>query len=155
MFTVYTRELKVNTRRSWMILFSQGTGLLIEAWKITKAVDIKLVRNNVGTLPFKLQIKDKHVLSKEEQETKEYDALAFKYVGIGFAPFMIGYTIYSLLYESHRGWYSFVITTLTQAVHLFGFALMIPQLIINYKLKSVAHMPLRSLTYKALNTVGE
>ena len=29
----------------------------------------------------------------------------------------------------------------------------IPQLIINWKLKSVAHMPVRSLTYKFLNTV--
>jgi hypothetical protein len=30
---------------------------------------------------------------------------------------------------------------------------MLPQLFINYKLKSVAHMPWRQMTYKALNTV--
>lgn len=29
---------------------------------------------------------------------------------------------------------------------------MTPQLFINYKLKSVAHLPWRMLTYKALNT---
>lgn len=89
-------------------------GLLIEAWKITKAVDIRLVPNPAGVLPYKVEIKDKHELSKEEQETKEYDKLAFRYVGIGFAPFMVAYTIYSLIYESHRGWYSFTISTLTQ-----------------------------------------
>lgn len=35
---------------------------------------------------------------------------------------------------------------------LSGFIMMTPQLFINYKLKSVAHLPWRMLTYKALNT---
>ena len=34
----------------------------------------------------------------------------------------------------------------------FGFIMMTPQLFINYKLKSVAHLPWRMMTYKALNT---
>jgi len=138
---------------SWMILLGQGMGLVIEAWKITKAVDIKLIQNPGGALPYKISITDKHVLTQEEKDTQEYDALAFKYVTWGTVPLLVGYTVYSLVYESHRGWYSFVITTLTSFVYMFGFVQLIPQLIINYKLKSVAHMPLRSLTYKALNTV--
>jgi hypothetical protein len=89
---------------SFMILAGQGIGLLIEAWKITKAVDIRLVRAQGGTLPYKIEVKDKHVLSKEEEETKVYDKLAFKWVTWGMTPFLIGYTIYSLLYEEHRGW---------------------------------------------------
>lgn len=52
-------------------------GLVIEAWKITKAVDIRLVRIAGRTLP-KLDIKDKHVLSEDEKKTQEYDKLAFK-----------------------------------------------------------------------------
>ena len=36
--------------------------------------------------------------------------------------------------------------------HCVGFITMTPQLFINYKLKSVAHLPWRMLTYKALNT---
>ena len=36
--------------------------------------------------------------------------------------------------------------------HSVGFITMTPQLFINYKLKSVAHLPWRMLTYKALNT---
>lgn len=63
-----------------MILFSQGTGLAIEAWKITKAVDIAIVPS-VGTLiPYKLDITDKHILNEEELKTQEYDKLAFKWV---------------------------------------------------------------------------
>jgi hypothetical protein len=64
---------------------------------------------------------DKHVLSEDEKKTQEYDALAFRYVSYGAIPCLAGYTIYSLIYESHRGWYSFVITTLTSFVYMFGF----------------------------------
>ena len=96
---------------------------------------------------------DKHVLSEDEKKTQEYDALAYRYVSYGAIPCLAGYTIYSLIYETHRGWYSFVITTLTSFVYMFGFvsktslwlwtplilspqAQLIPQLIINYKLKA-------------------
>ena len=57
------------------------------------------------------------------------------------------------MYLEHRGWYSFLVTTLVGAVYAFGFLAMLPQLFINYKLKSVAFMPWRQMTYKALNTV--
>jgi hypothetical protein len=38
-------------------------------------------------------------------------------------------------------------------VSFAGFIMMCPQLFINYKLKSVAHMPWRQMTYKFLNTI--
>ncbi|KAG8907053.1 hypothetical protein FRB99_005430 [Tulasnella sp. 403] len=139
---------------SWMILFSQVVGVLIEAWKITKAVDIALIPAPAGsTLPYKLQITDKHVLSEDEKKTKEYDQLAFRYVSYVAIPLLAGYTVYSLLYQSHKGWYSFVITTLSSFVYMFGFVQLVPQLIINYKLKSVAHMPWKAMVYKTLSTV--
>lgn len=37
-------------------------------------------------------------------------------------------------------------------IFLLGFIMMTPQLFINYKLKSVAHLPWRMLSYKFLNT---
>ncbi|KAG9073777.1 hypothetical protein FS749_014694, partial [Ceratobasidium sp. UAMH 11750] len=143
-----------NAETSYMILFGQGTGMVIEAWKITKAVDISVVRSEPGArLPYKLDIKDKHVLSEDEKKTQEYDQLAFRYVSYVAIPLLAGYTIYSLIYETHRGWYSFVISTLTSFVYMFGFAQLVPQLIINYKLKSVAHMPIKAMVYKTLGTV--
>ncbi|KAF7355746.1 Cleft lip and palate associated transmembrane protein [Mycena sanguinolenta] len=143
-----------NENTSWMILFGSGTGVLIEAWKITKAVDITVVRAPAGSmLPYKLDIKDKHVLSEDEKKTQEYDKLAFKYVSWVAIPTLAAYTVYSLIYESHRGWYSFIISTLTSFVYMFGFAQLVPQLIINYKLKSVAHMPMKAMIYKTLSTV--
>ena len=127
-----------NTETSWMILFGQGMGIVIEAWKITKAVDIELVRAPAGSkLPYMISITgeqrksawsldtnwslDKHVLTEDEKKTQEYDKLAFRYVSYAAIPLLAGYTIYSLLYETHRGWYSFVISTLTSFVYMFGF----------------------------------
>ncbi|KAJ3559212.1 hypothetical protein NM688_g478 [Phlebia brevispora] len=143
-----------NEQTSWMILMGSGFGVLIEAWKITKAVDITLVPAPAGSLlPYKLDIKDKHVLSEDEKKTQEYDKLAFRYVAYVTIPCLAIYTVYSLIYETHRGWYSFVISTLTSFVYMFGFAQLVPQLIINYKLKSVAHMPMKAMIYKSLSTV--
>ena len=44
--------------------------------------------------------------------------------------------------------YSYVVNMLAGAVYTFGFISMTPQLFINYKLKSVAHLPWRMMTYK-------
>ncbi|KAF9780224.1 cleft lip and palate associated transmembrane protein [Thelephora terrestris] len=142
-----------NEQTSYMILLTSGMGVLVEAWKITKAVDIVLLPAPESIFKRRIEILDKHVLSEDEKKTQEYDALAFRYVSYGAIPCLAGYTIYSLIYESHRGWYSFVITTLTSFVYMFGFAQLIPQLIINYKLKSVAHMPMKAMIYKTLSTV--
>jgi hypothetical protein len=49
--------------------------------------------------------------------------------------------------------YSFVLQSLVGCVYTFGFVLMCPQLYLNYKLKSVAHLPWRQMTYKFLNTI--
>ncbi|KAF9266255.1 cleft lip and palate transmembrane 1, partial [Marasmius fiardii PR-910] len=143
-----------NENTSWMILFGSGMGVIIEAWKITKAVDISLVPAPTGSLlPYKISVKDKHILSEDEKKTQEYDRLAFRYVSYFAVPSLAIYTGYSLMYETHRGWYSFIISTLTSYVYMFGFAQLIPQLIINYKLKSVAHMPMKAMIYKTLSTV--
>ena len=44
-------------------------------------------------------------------------------------------------------WISFTIS-LFNLVYYFGFVMMTPQLYINYKLQSVAHLPVKSFAYK-------
>ena len=87
-----------------------------------------------------------------ETKTKEYDRMAFDYLSYLVFPLMMGYTVYSAFYEEHKSWYSFIIGTLVGFVYTFGFISMTPQLFINYKLKSVAHMPWKTFMYKSLNT---
>ncbi|KAK8861440.1 hypothetical protein IAR55_002259 [Kwoniella newhampshirensis] len=138
---------------SFMILFGQGIGLLIEAWKITKVTNVRIRPAPTSIFGYSLQFEDKRQLSDDEKKTQEYDALAFKLVSYAAIPLLAGYTVYSLMYQTHRGWYSFVISTLAQAIYTFGFVQLVPQLIINYKLKSVAHMPMKAMMYKTLSTV--
>ncbi|XP_027562640.1 cleft lip and palate transmembrane protein 1 homolog, partial [Neopelma chrysocephalum] len=78
--------------------------------------------------------------------------MAFRYLSWILFPLLGCYAVYSLLYLEHKGWYSWVLSMLYGFLLTFGFITMTPQLFINYKLKSVAHLPWRMLTYKALNT---
>ncbi len=74
--------------------------------------------------------------------------LAFRYLSRALFPLLLIYAVYSLVYHEHRGWYSYTVNMLAGAVYTFGFIMMTPQLFINYKLQSVAHLPWRMLTYK-------
>lgn len=126
-----------------LVRISCFVGLGIELWKVYKVVDVKFENGR-----FSLQNKSSYV----ESSTKQYDDLAFKYLSWICFPLLIGYSIYALLYLEHKGWYSFVLNLLYGFLLTFGFIMMTPQLFINYKLKSVAHLPWRMLTYKFLNT---
>ncbi|KAI0834543.1 cleft lip and palate transmembrane 1 [Hypoxylon sp. FL0890] len=138
---------------SWMILGSQGIGILIEFWKITTVVNVRVRPAPPGSLiPYRVAFEDKYQLSETEEKTKEYDEIAFKYMYMAGVPLIIGYAIWSLIYESHKSWYSYVLTTLVGSVYAYGFLMMVPSLYINYRLKSVAHMPAKAMMYKFLNT---
>jgi len=133
---------------SWMILASSGVGVCIEFWKIGKAMHVEIDRS--GKIPM-LRFRDRE--SYAQNKTKEYDAIAMKYLTYVLLFLMAGFAVYSLKYDKHKSWYSWVLSSLTSCVYMFGFIMMCPQLFINYKLQSVAHMPWRQMTYKFLNTI--
>lgn len=141
----------LDNETNFMIRISCFIGLGIEVWKIQKVVDFKFNKEDryFGVIP-KLSFTDKG--SYVESSTKQYDNLAFKYLGWLCFPLLIGYGVYSIIYNEHKGWYSFVLNMLYGFLLTFGFIMMTPQLFINYKLKSVAHLPWRMMTYKFLNT---
>lgn len=84
--------------------------------------------------------------------TIDADRLAASYLGAILLPLAGGYSLYSLFYMEHKSWYSWLITSSASAVYALGFVLMTPQLFLNWKMKSVAHLPWRVLVYKSLNT---
>jgi hypothetical protein len=130
---------------NWMILLSAGAGTLIEMWKITKAATVTFSWR--GRLPW-ITVTDKQSYSS----TKQFDDEAMKYLIWAIYPIVVLYAGYSLMYEDHKSWYSFIIGTLAGCVYTFGFIMMTPQLFINYRLKSVAHLPWRAFVYKGINT---
>ena len=143
---LYVLDNETNT----IVVVSCFVGLLIEAWKITKVVDIKRhPTKKWGPFPA-ITFEDKS--SYVQSDTKQYDRLAFQYLSWALFPLLGCYAIYSLFYSEHKGWYSFVLNIAYGFLLTFGFIMMTPQLFINYKMKSIAHLPWRMLTYKALNT---
>ena len=136
---------------SWMITIGNGVGIIIGLWKLGKAVKFEKFgeKKLLGFIPW-FQMTDRESYSKK---TKEYDDQAMKYLAYALYPLVICYAIYTLLYEEHKSWYSWVIGSLVGAVYAFGFIMMFPQIFINYKLKSVAHMPMKAMMYKTLNTI--
>ncbi|KAL4884060.1 cleft lip and palate transmembrane 1 [Aspergillus karnatakaensis] len=151
---LYLMDNSENT--SWMILASQGFGIVLEAWKVTKTVNVRLRPPPAGSffsfLPYVIVFEDKHKLTETEKKTQEYDEIAFRYLYIIAVPLLGAYAVYSLMYNTHKSWYSYIIETLVGSVYAYGFLMMVPSLYINYRLKSVAHMPGKAMTYKFLNT---
>ncbi|CAN0213308.1 unnamed protein product [Laminaria digitata] len=139
---------------TYMVLVTNAIGLTIEVWKVGRFMVGQLDWGGVDGQPRRtipritLRAKDTYRKSK----TKEFDDTATAHLLYLVAPLMVGYATYSLLNQQHRGWYSWVLNSLVGFVYMFGFVMMTPQLFINYKLQSVAHMPWRVMSYKFINT---
>lgn len=63
----------------------------------------------------------------------------------------LGWKVYSK--GGATNWYSFTLESMVGFIMIFGFVAMTPQLFLNYKLKSVAHLPWRMLIYRFLSTI--
>lgn len=112
---LYVLDNDTNT----LVRISIGVGLLIELWKIKKVIDIKVdyERKIFGLFP-RITFEDKG--SYANSPTKEYDNLAFKYLSWVLFPLLIGYCVYSLLYQEHKGWYSWLLNMLYGFLLTFG-----------------------------------
>ncbi|XP_070575633.1 lipid scramblase CLPTM1L-like [Ptychodera flava] len=136
----------MDEQTSMLVLVPAGIGTIIESWKVTKAFKVHIKWS--GVIP-RIEF---GAVQDSEKETQEYDSTAMQYLSYILYPLCLGGAVYSLMYVSHRSWYSWVISSLVNGVYAFGFLFMLPQLFVNYKLKSVAHLPWRAFMYKAFNT---
>lgn len=140
--TLYLLDSQETSR---LILFQICLDTALATWKLRKAVKLHLK----ASFPF---IGFEGQKGYENAGTDRYDQEAIRYMMAFLSPLFIGYTIRSALYGKHRGWWSFIVGSAAGGVYTFGFVMMTPQLYINYKLKSVEHLPWRAMTYKAMNT---
>lgn len=128
---------------SLLVVIPSGIGTLIEMWKLKKALKIDFRGMRI----------EKMARSQEEETTDAYDAQFMRYLSYYLLyPLVLGGAVYSLVYTEHKSWFSWGIQSAANGVYAFGFLFMLPQLFINYKLKSVAHLPFRAFMYKAFNT---
>ncbi|CEF63644.1 Cleft lip and palate transmembrane protein 1-like protein [Strongyloides ratti] len=138
----------IDQKASMLIIIPSSIRIFIELWKLKKASKISIQFKYI-IIPY-ISWGQK---SKQEIETDKYDSEAMKYLYRIVTPLVILGTIYSLIYIPHKSWYSFIINSLANAIYAFGFCFMFPQLFLNYRLKSVAHLPWRAFMYKAFNTI--
>ena len=165
---------------SLLMTVPSAIGCLIALWKCRRASGLQFIRvqdpenivwwNKIPALfgyelrATRLELKEtpsSDIGKKRNGETTkvdltrvtiEADRIATRTLGSVLLPLVVGYTLYSLVREEHTGWYSWLVTSASSAVYALGFVLMTPQLFLNWKLKSVAHLPWRVLVYKSLNT---
>jgi len=163
---------------SLLMTIPSAIGCLIALWKCRRAAGLQFVRVSaerkdrpvawwnwiprlIGYELRATRLETKVSEGKDSKEstaesltrlTIESDRIATRTLGTVLLPLVLGYTLYSFVYEEHSSWYSWLITSASSAVYALGFVLMTPQLFLNWKLKSVAHLPWRVLVYKSLNT---
>jgi hypothetical protein len=70
-----------------------------------------------GKFPM-LRFRDRE--SYAQNKTKEYDAIAMKYLTYVLLFLMVGFALYSLKYDKHKSWYSWILSSLTSCVYMFG-----------------------------------
>ena len=58
--------------------------------------------------------------SYASNKTKEYDDIAIKFLSYVLLLLVVGLSIYSLAYERHKSWYSWILSSLTSCVYMFG-----------------------------------
>lgn len=113
---------------------------VLNLWKLGKFIEIK----------FKWPIL--HIREDYKSEEIEADKTGLKYCYIIVTPIIFGICIYQAFTQEFKGVRSFIIHSLAALIYSYGFLGMIPQLYVNYKLKTVAGMSKTAFAYKFLNT---
>ncbi|XP_050069409.1 lipid scramblase CLPTM1L [Anopheles maculipalpis] len=138
---------------SLLILIPTGIGTLIEVWKAKKILKLDVsLRHGIRFRSDESESDVPNDIKTQESNTLELDKQAMQYLSYILYPLCVAGAIYSLLYLPHKSWYSWTISSMANGVYAFGFLFMLPQLFINYKLKSVAALPWRVFMYKSFNT---
>jgi len=140
----------IDNDSSWLILVSSVFSLILSFWKLLRIFHVSIIMPKSINWPFPRIIIG--LPTAQEAGTKQLDSKALKYLTLLFAPLVFGSSLYSVYYKAHKSWYSWTLSSFASAMYVGGFIMMTPQLFINYKLKSVSHLPWRALVYKALNT---
>ena len=136
----------MDNQTSLLVMIPHLLSIPLTLWKISQAVRVE----KSESFPY---FKLAHKASYANSATKEFDRQAMTYMSYALYPCLAVYSVYSFMYNQHRSTYSYVLNTLVGAIYLFGFIEMTPQLYINYKLKSVDHLPAKTFVYKFLNTI--
>jgi len=131
---------------NFLVLILSFCQVLVDCWKLTRVIKVSVERRYVVVPWLRFKSKVPHT------GAEDYDKIAMKYLSIILLPCIFAYAGYSASQECHKSWPSYVLHVSASCVYALGFALMTPQLFINYRMKSVANLPWRRFIYRAINT---
>lgn len=164
---------------SWIVMFSVAKDALYALWKILQVLRPNIIaayaawKKTISLLSTPLSTDDPDddggvgggdgdggggvkrtitMCTEEDRRIMEYDSTAVGYCSYLLCPMLAILSAYNLKTTVYASWWSWCISSLVDFVYLFGFISMVPQLYINYKLKSVAHLPIRAFMFKLFNT---
>ena len=129
---------------------------VIEIWKLKKIFKISFEFNN---FPYIIKLEYKQTFEQEEAKDYESEAvnMMVKYLLFPIGVVYLGYRIYyysdNIVRNNWKSFVIFIIEYIYFLLNVFGFILLTPQIYLNYKLKSVEHLPMKAMTYKFLNTI--
>lgn len=135
---------------SKIIYFELIISLAIELWKFRKIFSTKIT----SSFPF-IKFENRIKYDENESSSLEEEAIT-KTSKVLFIPLALIYLAYRSYYYSSYIYlhpFRFIIEYFFFLLNIFGFVMMTPQIYINYKLKSVEHMPMKTFAFKFLNTI--
>lgn len=136
---------------SLLVTVPQGALAALDFWKITRASGLALTWRwrVVPWLRWDLSL----AASASAGDAGRHDAEAVGTLLAVMTPLLVGAAARSFFYDTHVSWFDWALGVAVATVYGFGFALMTPQLWMNYRLKSVAHLPWTVLVFRFFNTI--
>mmetsp|Transcript_18180 Transcript_18180/g.63887 ORF Transcript_18180/g.63887 Transcript_18180/m.63887 type:complete len:778 (+) Transcript_18180:179-2512(+) len=136
---------------SRLVLFQVGMSCVVGGWKYVRVARLQILWSYC--LPWVTQNRGrKEIENSQEEYTEEIDARGMRYLKFVLYPLSAAWGVYNLYHYSYKSWWSWLVSSMADFAYTFGFINMMPQIFINYKMKSVAHMPWRVLMYKFFHT---
>lgn len=89
---------------------------------------------------------------EELQDINDAERRCMRGLLLVLLPVICSFCAYRLIYYRFRSWYSWIVLSLAVCAQMGGFVVMTPQVFMNWRLKSVEHLPWKALTYQAINT---
>ena len=84
-----------------------------------------------------------------------YNREATAHLYLATFPLLLGGAMYSLVYDGHGTYYEWFDATFADTAYYIGFVAMAQQPWINYRLKSVAYLPIKLFVYKIVATFAD
>ncbi|KXN72159.1 CLPTM1-domain-containing protein, partial [Conidiobolus coronatus NRRL 28638] len=133
--TFYLYDQREDT--SLLVLLGAAAACLIELWKVFKSYRLKASVEET---------------SEKQKITDEVDNVVFYWTTRLSIPIAVSYSAYTINNYKFSGYYSWGLDSCMALVYLLGFMNLVPQVVLNHRLKSVESVPIAAFCFRALNT---